>query len=272
MILKKNNLIGLIIVFLLFASCETNNDLELNEINSNSINQSVTDLQSVYNAFAFTDFILNDRFNNYATCFTVTKDSINNQYTHTIKLNAQFDCRIISPNNSKGELKLDYETKYLSLFKTINLNFNQFECNGNKYNGKISYVFKSISPSIRLVEITLDSLFATQERVTRRLHGKLNISIINKENTVSGQINSSLLTENYQLKITDDLKISNDYFNADDMNHFYFSKGIIEFSNSSIKGKIHYGFDGEYGLRRNNILAVFQSDEGKRFGIELPFY
>lgn len=272
MTLKRNKFIFLIIVLFSYASCETNNDLELNEINSNSINQSVTDLQSVYNAFAFADFILIDKFNNYASCFEVSKDSSNNHFSHTIKLNSQFDCRIISPNNSKGELKLDYETKYLSLFKTINLTFNQFECNGNKYNGKLSYVFKSISPSIRLVEITLDSLFATQEKNTRRLHGTLNISIINKENTISGQIISSLLAENYQLKINEDLKISNDYINSEDMNHFYFSQGITEFSNSSIKGKIHYGFDGEYGERRNNILAIFQSNEGKRFGIELPLY
>ncbi len=272
MTLKGSNYIWFLIFLLFCTSCESNNDDELTEVNSNSINQSVTDLQSIYNAFAFTDFILNDKYNNYTSCFNVKKDSLNNHFIHTIKLSPLNNCRIITPNNSKGELMLEYDNKYLSLFKTIELKFNQFECNGNKYQGKLTYVFKSISTNIRLVEVTLDSLFATQENTTRRLKGTLNISIINKENTINGFINSNQTNENYELKISDELKISNDYINMNDINHFYFSKGITEFSNSTIKGKIHYGFDAEFGLRRDNILAVFQSDEGKRFGIELPLY
>lgn len=262
----------ILFVTLLFFGCKAENFQELEENNSTTIMEAVTDMQTIYNCLAFAEINITDA-RLYESCFETHFDTSNVNFNIlTIHFSRQQNCNILSEGNSLGKLIVKYPKLYPVLLKKTEIAFDNFHTNGNTYNGKISIAYNSIQPSLKIMTLSVDSLMANNAKGSRRIEGSLTLNKYPLETSISGRINTSATTNIYTYIISNTLRIDNDYANVPFENPYYFKAGDCNFSFNTINGTILYGFDTETGYGTQNKLAIFKSSSGHRIGIELPRY
>lgn len=173
MYVKKILYISLFFGTLLFTSCKQEGNNIYKQKNYNSVNAALTDLQTVYNAFAFAHY---NAINTKDNCWEVTRDTNSAKKTITLHFRQQPGaCQFFDSLSTTGSIILQYEGEYKSSKTPSLITFSNYKTGGVLYEG----IIRSTHIDAMNYELKFTDVIATSGNDKRIVSGNFMLNLGN---------------------------------------------------------------------------------------------